>query len=50
MCNVNDKVKCVWCEKDFSESDVVKEEKLGVLCDWCVKGIESKGEKLEIIE
>ena len=34
--------KCEWCGDILPLSDLRKEEKLGYLCNHCIKGIESR--------
>lgn len=38
---------CEWCDELYPESELRKEEDLGYLCNRCIKGIESRGEKLD---
>lgn len=38
---------CKWCDELYPESELRKEEHLGYLCNRCIKGIESRGEKLD---
>ncbi len=39
-------IKCEWCGEEFDESELQKDVDLGYLCDRCMRGIASRGEKL----
>lgn len=39
---------CQWCDELFPESELKEEIDLGKLCDHCILGIASRGEKLYI--
>lgn len=41
---------CEWCKEPFPESDLKKDMHLGWLCDYCVDALESRGEKLTLME
>lgn len=40
------KIKCRWCGEWFEESDMKIEKFLGPLCEWCIGGLKSHGERL----
>lgn len=39
---------CTWCEQLFPLGELRKERDMGHLCDQCIEGICSRGEKLYI--
>lgn len=41
---------CAWCEELYPESELQEEASIGLLCDYCIQAIESRGEKLKFKE
>lgn len=41
--------KCVWCNKSFERSDLLKEKDMGLICHSCYAAISSRGEQMEIV-
>ena len=37
---------CAWCGEIYEKSDLQEELNLGLLCDSCIRAIESRGEDL----
>ena len=40
--------ECNWCHEEYPISELKKEKYLGNLCWYCIKAIESRGERLII--
>ena len=39
---------CAWCGDICDKSDLHEDHDLGLLCDHCIRAIESRGEKLNL--
>jgi len=44
--NTDDEAICSWCGEIYDKSDLKEEHDLGLLCDGCIRAIESRGEEL----
>ena len=44
--NTDDEAICSWCGEIYNKSDLKEELDLGLLCDSCIRAIESRGETL----
>ena len=42
----DDEAICTWCGEIYDKTDLQKELNLGLLCDGCIRAIESRGEEL----
>ena len=42
----DDEAICSWCGEIYDKTDLQKELDLGLLCDGCIRAIESRGEEL----
>lgn len=40
---------CTWCQTLYPEDELREEQNVGYLCDWCIQGILSHGEHLNLI-
>ena len=46
--NYEEYLMCAWCDALYPKSELRREVNLGYICEWCVEGIHSHGEKLVI--
>lgn len=46
--NLDEWALCVWCEDLYPKSGLRKEKDMGLLCEYCIEAIRSRGEKLVI--
>lgn len=37
---------CEWCGEEYPISELQREKDLGLLCEYCIQAIRSRGEKL----
>jgi hypothetical protein len=42
----DDEAICSWCGEIYDKTDLQEELNLGLLCDSCIRAIESRGEEL----
>jgi len=42
--------KCAWCGEVYDDTELLKEKHLGYICRHCARGIEARGETLDIEE
>ena len=42
----DDEAICAWCGEIYDKTDLQEELDLGLLCDSCIRAIESRGEEL----
>lgn len=44
--NADNEAICSWCGEIYDKTDLQEELNLGLLCDTCIRAIESRGETL----
>ena len=52
ICEINNDeetwCRCQWCGELYPEESLREEVDLGLLCDWCIAAIHSRGESLTL--